>query len=241
MAKLLLGSVVGPQGPQGTPGVNGSQGPQGIPGPNEVTATTDVVGLTSGQLLYNNGGKVGSVEIVDNLLSVNPNEPLSANQGKVLKSLIDGNSLAIGQVASDLNTHKAEKVHQYEEGTFTPLITNVGVVHSLQQGYYTKIGNLVTIVAKIETTTKSTAEGTDLLTVAGLPFMPSAKSTGKSIFNIKVANMTTALGVIIGYFVEPTFFVMSKLDNNISNLYSGIRVADTTATTQIWITGQYYI
>ena len=98
MAKLLLGSVVGPQGPQGTPGVNGSQGPQGIPGPNEIAATTDVVGLTTGQLLYNNGGKVGSVEIVDNLLSVNPNKPLSANQGKVLKGLIDGNSSAIGQI-----------------------------------------------------------------------------------------------------------------------------------------------
>ena len=100
MAKLLLGSVVGPQGPQGTPGVNGSQGPQGIPGPNEIAATTEVVGLTSGQLLYNNGGKVGSVDIVDNLLSIDPDKPLSANQGKVLKSLIDDNSSAIGQSAS---------------------------------------------------------------------------------------------------------------------------------------------
>lgn len=94
MAKLLLGSVVGPQGPQGTPGVNGSQGPQGIPGPNEVTAITDVVGLTSGQLLYNNGGKVGSVEIVDNLSSIDPDKPLSANQGKILGS-------AIGQIMND--------------------------------------------------------------------------------------------------------------------------------------------
>ena len=77
MAKLLLGSVVGPQGPQGTAGADGSQGPQGIAGPNEVTATTDVVGLTSGQLLYNNGGKVGSVEIVDNLLSIDPYKPFN--------------------------------------------------------------------------------------------------------------------------------------------------------------------
>lgn len=110
MAKLLLGSVVGPQGPQGTPGVNGSQGPQGIPGPNEVTATTDVVGLTSGQLLYNNGGKVGSVEIVGNLLSVNPNKPLSANQGKVLKGLIDDNGSAIGQLATDRGYLTSKKI-----------------------------------------------------------------------------------------------------------------------------------
>lgn len=83
MAKLLLGSVVGPQGPQGTPGVNGSQrASKGVPGPNEITAATDVVGLTPNRLLYNNGGKVGSVEIVDNLLSIDPYKPLSANQGK---------------------------------------------------------------------------------------------------------------------------------------------------------------
>ena len=101
MAKLLLGGVVGPQGPQGTPGVNGSQGPQGIPGPNEIAATTEVVGLTPGRLLYNNGGKVGSVEIVDDLLSIDPYKPLSANQGKVLKGLIDDNSSAIGQIANE--------------------------------------------------------------------------------------------------------------------------------------------
>lgn len=98
MAKLLLGSVVGPQGPQGTPGVNGSQGPRGIPGPNEVTAITDVVGLTSGQLLYNNGGKVGSVEIVDDLTSTATDKPLSANKGRVLKDYVDS---AIGQIATD--------------------------------------------------------------------------------------------------------------------------------------------
>lgn len=102
MAKLLLGSVVGPQGPQGTAGADGAQGPQGIAGPSEITAATDVVGLTPGRLLYNKSGKVGSVDIVDNLLSIDPDKPLSANQGKVLKSLIDDNSSAIGQIEQDI-------------------------------------------------------------------------------------------------------------------------------------------
>ena len=101
MAKLLLGSVVGAQGPQGTAGADGAQGPQGIAGPSEITAATDVVGLTPGRLLYNNGGKVGSVDIVDNLLSIDPYKPLSANQGKVLKGLIDNNGSAIGQIMND--------------------------------------------------------------------------------------------------------------------------------------------
>ena len=133
MAKLLLGSVVGPQGPQGTPGVNGSQGPQGIPGPNEIAATTDVVGLTTGQLLYNNGGKVGSVEIVDKLTSTATDKPLSANQGKVLKGLIDDNGSAIGQNASDLNTHKADNMSPHP--IYAKKIQENLVTATLQNGW----------------------------------------------------------------------------------------------------------
>ena len=53
------------------------------------------------------------MDIVDNLLSIDPDKPLSANQGKVLKSLIDDNSSAIGQNASDLNAHKAESASKH--------------------------------------------------------------------------------------------------------------------------------
>ena len=106
----------GPQGPQGTPGVNGSQGPQGIPGPNEIAATTEVVGLTTGQLLYNNGGKVGSIEIVDNLLSADIDKPLSANQGKILGS-------AIGQIAVKKDEVKTTNFNP--DGSITE-VTKVG-------------------------------------------------------------------------------------------------------------------
>ena len=122
MAKLLLGSVVGPQGPQGTPGVNGSQGPQGIAGPSEITAATDVVGLTPGRLLYNKSGKLGSVDIVDNLLSIDPDKPLSANQGKVLKGLIDDNGSAIGQ--------------KLDKAPFNELFINADARNSIYRGKY---------------------------------------------------------------------------------------------------------
>lgn len=101
----------GPQGPQGTPGVNGSQGPQGIPGPSEITATTDVVGLTSGQLLYNKSGKLGSVDIVDNLLSIDPYKPLSANQGKILKGLIDENVAKTQKIIDDEYLFSVEPIN----------------------------------------------------------------------------------------------------------------------------------
>ena len=87
MAEFNLGRVVGPQEPKGDQGERGAQGPagptgpagpkgdtgatgpqgpagatgaQGAPGPNQVSSATTVSGFESGQLLYNNAGKVGA-------------------------------------------------------------------------------------------------------------------------------------------------------------------------------------
>ena len=87
MAEYNLGKVVGPQEPKGDQGERGAQGPigptgpaepkgdtgatgpqgpagatgaQGAPGPNQVSSATTVSGFESGQLLYNNAGKVGA-------------------------------------------------------------------------------------------------------------------------------------------------------------------------------------
>ena len=162
MAKLLLGSVVGPQGPQGTPGVNGSQGPQGIPGPNEIAATTDVVGLTSGQLLYNNGGKVGSVEIVDSLASTATNKPLSANQGKVLKGLVDGNSSAIGQITLQKNENKVTVFNA--DGSITETIKNGATTLRTKTTTFPSSTQIVETTVENGVTTKKTttfnADGT---------------------------------------------------------------------------------
>lgn len=66
MAKINLGSVVGPQGPQGPPGADGADGAQGIPGPNEISQDTSVVGITSGHFFYNENGNVKGKSITSN-------------------------------------------------------------------------------------------------------------------------------------------------------------------------------
>lgn len=66
MAKINLGSVVGPQGPQGPPGADGAGGAQGIPGPNEISQETYVAGITSGHFFYNDNGKVKGKSITSN-------------------------------------------------------------------------------------------------------------------------------------------------------------------------------
>lgn len=122
-----------------------------------------------------------------------------------------------------------------------PKINNSGVVYSVQEGYYIKTGKLITISAKIETTTKSTEPDSNVISIGGFPFTPSAKSVGKALFNVKVANATTVLGATVGHFASPSIFTISMLGNNSTNLYNAIKVSDTTDTTNIWISGQYFV
>ena len=68
----------------------------------------------------------------------------------------------------------------YEEGTFTPIITfggaHVGAVYNLQTGYYTRVGDLVTAMIEVGTSTKSSSTGT--AEISGLPFAATGVSVG---------------------------------------------------------------
>lgn len=104
--------IQGQRGLKGDKGNTGAEGSQGIAGPNLISSTTDVSGFASGDVLFNNNGKVGSkslsldgkinkTAIVNNLTTGGATNVLSAQQGVELSS-------AIGQNASDLNAYKAE-------------------------------------------------------------------------------------------------------------------------------------
>jgi hypothetical protein len=73
--------------------------------------------------------------------------------------------------SSDANT-----LDDYEEGTWTPVVTNTGFGSGTLNGTYTKIGRVVTITANLQLTSVGTASGT--LTASGLPFTPSYQAYG---------------------------------------------------------------
>ena len=76
----------------------------------------------------------------------------------------------------------ANKLDDYEEGTFTPSISVASGSVTLKSGYdlmsYTKIGNLVNIRGRIETDSVSSPSGTATLT--GLPFTSSNSLSERS-------------------------------------------------------------
>tara|TARA_R110000772_G_scaffold31234_4_gene77202 strand:- start:54 stop:824 length:771 start_codon:yes stop_codon:yes gene_type:complete len=77
----------------------------------------------------------------------------------------------------------ANKLDDYEEGTWTPTIrfggASVGIVYSDQLGRYTKVGNLVTASCYVKMTSKGSSVG--ISAVGGLPF-PSL-STARTFTN----------------------------------------------------------
>jgi hypothetical protein len=80
---------------------------------------------------------------------------------------------------SDTGGMSSELLDDYEEGTFTPAFRNDGnSTYSNQYGFYTKIGNLVTINFYVSLSSLDSAVNTTHIQIEGLPFT-HAGGTGR--------------------------------------------------------------
>jgi len=77
----------------------------------------------------------------------------------------------------------SELLNDYEEGTWTPVVNfggaDGGSSYLLQSGYYTKVGNQVTVWCYAEIIAASAATG--VMTVSGLPFTATASSNFQAL------------------------------------------------------------
>jgi hypothetical protein len=92
-------------------------------------------------------------------------------QPQVFSGLITANGGQIKFPATQNPSADANTFDDYEEGTFTPTLlfggASVGIAYSVQEGFYTKIGNMVFINGRVATTTKSSSTGN--ASIGGLP------------------------------------------------------------------------
>jgi hypothetical protein len=72
-------------------------------------------------------------------------------------------------------TGSANTLDDYEEGTWTPILkfdnNNTGMVFTAQAGFYTKVGNLVTVNSYYSLSDKGSSNGA--AQIYGLPFVPA--------------------------------------------------------------------
>lgn len=137
------------------------------------------------------------------------------------------------------DTAEANKLDDYEEGTFTPSFSPASgsVVHSGNTGVYTKIGNSVTITVALSLTSVSSPSGN--LNITGLPFTAISGEAGNAAITIALARtFTDNFAELRGYVIKSTTIV--ALVKNATNAGGQSVTADKLqAGTLFYFTASY--
>jgi hypothetical protein len=108
--------------------------------------------------------------------------------------------------ATEITSSDANTLDDYQEGTFTPTITNIAADETMSTstavGYYTKIGNLVTIHCRVVINGAGTVSGgSTVVVLGGLPFTADDRSgaeTGLTVGFAAALNLGTAGFSLVG-------------------------------------------
>ena len=136
-------------------------------------------------------------------------------------------------------TGSANKLDDYEEGTFTPTFENGTFTYNVQNGTYTKVGNLVTIACNVGWTSRS---GSGAVNIIGLPFIPINSGNtyrgGGSLGTITGVNKPTNYQMTVGVDANLSkFFLRYFVDNG---SWVGTNVGDLNASGEIQVTASYH-
>lgn len=160
-----------------------------------------------------------------------PSGPVSVLNGQIKFPTTQNSS-------SDPNT-----LDDYEEGIFTPAIAfggaTTGIAYGTQVGKYTKIGNAVTISARMVLTSKGSATGS--ASVGGLPFAVGNSPAGIDyIFLVLFDAMNTSLAGPVMAEVLGGFSTIS-LRKMVSGARSNLLNSDFGNSSEIVFSGIYHV
>jgi len=111
----------------------------------------------------------------------------------------------------------SELLDDYEEGTWTPSFYRAGTTrtHSLQTGYYTKVGNKVTVTFEVELSSFSQG-GSGQYSIQGLPFSSDSRGNYGGCLDVwggvTLSSGYTNLGLMANG--SSTIFILMQSSNN---------------------------
>ena len=154
-------------------------------------------------------GIITSAKIADGTIV---NADINASAGVVLTKLASTGTLTVDNIqfpATQVASANANNLDDYEEGTFTPTAygaSTVGTTTYLNQnGFYTKIGNQVTVFIFLNV---SALTGTGTLYVGGLPFTTKSAGGYQGTFPLLVGGLNWSGGTcIVGYYANSYDFL----------------------------------
>jgi hypothetical protein len=162
----------------------------------------------------------------------------SGNTNVKTGNLVIGTSGKGIDFSATAGTGTSELFDDYEEGIWIPVLIGTTVAgtgtYTVQEGKYTKVGNLVTFQMRLDW---SAHTGTGTMQLQGLPFTTSA--TGIGTATVYVSGVASSVGTFIQCFLSN-----STTDIRLREVATGggsaASVAMDTAG-QMFISGHYYV
>jgi hypothetical protein len=112
---------------------------------------------------------------VDRLVIANSGD-VTVSTGNVVMAT-SGKGIDFSATANGSGTMTSELLNDYEEGTWTPSFQNITLGNGTVTGFYTKIGNTVSVMFRI-LFGSTTSVGGNVLTISGLPFSIDTMAVG---------------------------------------------------------------
>ena len=141
------------------------------------------------------------------------------------------------------DTAAANALDDYEEGTFTPVLTGTtsasGVTYDTQTGIYTKVGNRVTFNVTVNLSNKGTIAG--YLKITGLPYANGVGQNGISTTkasNVVMGDYFKAWAPVYG---SSAFMYLFMVKENVNTGTSQMDTDEITNDTEFEITGSYSV
>ena len=137
----------------------------------------------------------------------------------------------------------SELLDDYEEGTWTPTWTPAagsGATINVANGYYTKVGNLVTVVFRLGTNGHGTSSGN--IIIGGLPFASSSSVNNQGVMSGGLAaNMSITAGESLVGQVNAGATTVNPVLWKATTGTQTITAAEWGVSGVIWFTGSYQV
>ena len=146
--------------------------PDEAAGTDAILSAASIVAKSEGDFSASNNAtslhlRTGASEVATNKLTIKSDGDVHIDEG----DLIFGTS-GKGVVLGATSNTAANTLDDYEEGTWTPQFkidgSTTGITHDAQAGTYTKVGNMVTLIAVLSLSSKGSETGA--VTFANFPF-----------------------------------------------------------------------
>jgi hypothetical protein len=167
--------------------------------------------------------------------SATGNNIVLASDGTATFAEIISASKGIAFPATQVSSANANTLDDYEEGTWTPTFTaqipgNLNIVYATngRQGYYTKVGRLVTLHFFIVMSTFTHTTASSFSKITGLPFA-SATNTGlecSSIAMSEFAGITKANYSSFGWYIASNSSEAIGNASGSGQIYDYINIGD---------------